>query len=223
MDKNNMSSQKSVIGRYENYMAEIRHRIDVINKVLSELETGSSLTSYREIDIEVIFLQLRHCLELIMFASLSAHYHYGYELSQKILKKEYNATKLLRFIKTKNPSFYPSPAETKPIKHPNGLFEAVPITEGFLTQDDFCRLYDQACGWMLHAQRDNKFNKGHEELIKEATEYRNKLVRLIDCHWISLTDDICLQVLMRHPTTGTVLVMVMQSVESINREIRASG
>lgn len=207
-----MTKTDAAISKYQEYMTEIRSRTDVINRAISKLQRGDALTGYRESDIELIYLQFRHCLELIMFASLSAHYAHGYELSQKLLKKEYNATKLLRFLKAKNAKFYPSPMETGDIKGEDGIWQTTPVTEGFLTQDDFCRLYDQSCGKLLHAQRTSKFRGGHEELIEEATFYRDRMMKLLNCHWITLTEDISFRVIMRNAKTGAVAINVMKLV-----------
>ena len=145
----------------------------------------------------------------MMFASLSAHYEYGYDLSQKLVKKEYNATKLFRFLKTKNPKFYPNPVEVNDIKDDNGVFQTIPVTEGFLTEEDFCNLYDKACGKLLHAQRTSKFDGNHEELAEDALYYTNRIIKLLNCHWIYLSEDIAFRVLVKGSMVGGVTINVM--------------
>lgn len=207
-----MTKADTAISKYREYMTEIRFRTDVISRAISTLQSGDALTGYRESDIELIYLQFRHCLELIMFASLSAHYAHGYELSQRLLKKEYNATRLLRFLKDKNPKFYPIPMESGDIKGEDGIWQTIPVIEGFLTQDDFCSLYDQSCGKLLHAQRTSKFKDGHERLIENATFYRDRMMKLLNCHWVTLTEDISFRVIMRDAETGAVGINVMKLV-----------
>lgn len=215
-----LSKQDTAIGRYCVYMKEIRYRIHVIDEVLSELKKGGALSGYRESDIELVYLQFRHCLELIMFSALSAHYAYGYDLSRKFLNKEYNATKLLKFIKTKNPEFYPRPVEPRDSIGPDGIKETVAITEGFLTQEDFCKLYDRLCGKMLHAQRKPKFRSNHTQLIAEAVYYRDRMIKLLNCHWVQLTKDISFSVIMKTSNDGEVAVTVMKKIGSVERKIR---
>jgi hypothetical protein len=195
-------------------MKEIRYRTDVINKAISSLQNGGALTGYKESDIELIFLQFRHCLELMMMGSLAAHHAHGYKLTQRFLKKEYNASKLLRFIKAKNPKFYPSPVKVRGDKGEDGRFVTEPITDGFLTQDDFCKLYDRACGRMLHAQRKSKFAGRHDQLIEEAVYYRDRLMKLLNCHWINLTDEIAFAVFMVDSKTGEVGLNVMERIDA---------
>lgn len=209
---NTLTNTDTAVSKYRAYMTEIRYRTDVINRAISSLQGGGALTGFRESDIELIYLQFRHCLELIMFASLSAHYAHGYDLSQKLVNKEYNATRLFRFLKSKNPKFYPIPVEPKDTKDEEGRFQTIPVTEGFLTQDDFCNLYDKSCGKLLHAQRKSKFEGGHEKLIEDAIYYRGRMMKLLNCHWIDLSKDISFRVIMRDAQTGEVGLNVMKVV-----------
>lgn len=207
-----MTKVDTAISKYREYMTEIRSRTDVINSAISKLRRGDALTGYRESDIELIYLQFRHCLELIMFASLSAHYAHGYDLSQKLLHKEYNATRLLRFLKAKNPKFYPSPVKCGDIKGEDGIFQTTPVTEGFLTQDDFCSLYDRSCGKLLHAQWTSKFKDGHEKLVEDVAFYRDRMMKLLNCHWVTLNKDISFRVIMKDAETGAVGINVMKLI-----------
>ncbi len=209
-----MNKQNAAMKRYVGYMTQIRTRTDVINKALHELGAGRAVTGYRECDVELIYLQLRHCLELMMLASLSAHYANGYSLSQKFYKKEYNATKLLRFIKTKNPNFYPRPVEGQDSVDLDGIRQTVEIRDGFLTQTDFCKLYDRICGKMLHAQRETKAQNDLAQKIKDAVYYRDRLVRLLNCHWIHLTEDTCYRVIMRDRDDGEVKINLMTKISN---------
>ena len=207
-----MKKQDAAIEKYRNFMREIRYRTDVINRTLSTLKNGGALTGFRESDIELVFLQFRHCLELMMFASLSAHYHTGHELSRKILNKEYNASKLLRFLRTKNPKFYPKPVEIGDKKNEDGMYLVEDILDGYLTENEFCTLYDKTCGKLLHAQRTSKFDDNHDELVSEALAYRDKMMNLLNCHWVHLNDAISFRVVMRDAQTGDVGINVMRYI-----------
>lgn len=186
--------------KYRNYMREIFCRLRAVDLALSKLTKATALTGYKETDIEFIFLQFRHCLELMMFAAVSANYHYGTEISEQILRKEYNASKLMKFIKQRNPKFYPQPIESYYKVNFDGTSKTIPVINGFLTQADFCTLYDKVCGQMLHAQRKPKFGQDHTSLIEESEYYRDRLTRLLSYHWIQLRDDICFQVVRKDIT-----------------------
>ncbi len=155
---------ETAIEKYRGYMREIRYRTTVMDNTLALLEKNESLTGYRETDIEIVFLQLRHCLELMLFASVAAQHSYGHKLSGKIIDREYNATRLLRYIKRVNPKFYPLPVKAKGEQDEKGVFKTAPLAEGFLTEKEFCILYDRTCGPLLHANRKPKFGEKLEEL-----------------------------------------------------------
>lgn len=83
-----------------------------MSNVLDLLKKEDSLTGYRETDLEIVFLRLRHWLELIMFASVVAHQSLGHKLSKKIVEKEYSASRLFKFIQLANPKFHPKPVKS---------------------------------------------------------------------------------------------------------------
>lgn len=202
----------TAIEKYAIYMEEIKSRIVVIDRAISSYERGGSLTGFVESDIELIFLQFRHCLELIMLASLVAHHHQGIALSKKFYDKEFNATKLLAYMKSVNKGFYPKPMTDLPEKNEKGQFQAVDSDRDYLKIDDFKELYDRVCGKMLHAQRSSKFFNMKDELIKQSTVYRNKIVALLECHWIHFDDKSIIRTIMNEKETGRVAVNILDYV-----------
>ena len=203
---------EKAIARYTDYMQEIKHRTHVIQKVLERHRDGQSLTGYRESDIELCFLQLRKCLELLMFSSINVHYEAGLKLQSKIVNQEWNATKLLKLLERVNPRFYPRPMIEKQVSQ-SGTRSMDENTKDTLTRKEFEQLYDRVCGALLHASRTAQFGGKHDKFFAEIETWLDKLVRLINLHWIHLDDEIVLHVSMQTGDTGDVQVALFKKID----------
>jgi len=138
-------SVEKLIEQYANYMEELKSRIAVVSSVIERESKDQTLTGFRESDIELSFLQFRKSLELMMYASVLANYHAGLELQKHIVEGEWNATKLVKMLARHNPKFYPQALEP-PIELGPGKKHADEKKSGYLTQEEFCILYDRVCG-----------------------------------------------------------------------------
>ena len=65
----NLQTMSTNINIYVTQMAEVRHRLGLVQAVLA----GSVRTGHQAFDAELIFVQLRKALELIAFGSLCAN------------------------------------------------------------------------------------------------------------------------------------------------------
>lgn len=191
------------IGRYRDFMRRIKYRTDVVRRCETIYQCGSSVTGYRETDIGLCYLQLRKSLELMMFASVIAHDTFGRELDKKVRDKEWNAVRIVKEIERVNPRFYPAP-----VNHATPRFGA-----DVLTITDFQRLY-RRCGDMLHAKREDVYGDRIPSHFREISEYCTKLVRLLDHHWVHITDEIALAVLMHTEPDGEVQVAELEKIGS---------
>ena len=196
--------------QYAVYMREVKQRTHVVSNVVARYNAGSSLTGYRESDVELAFLQLRKCLELVMFASLVAHYHSGVSLQKRLAEKEWNATKVMAFLARVNPKFFPKPLRR--VLEPDGKMSQVHPVEGAMTKAEFSKLYDQLCGHYLHASRTPAFAGKHETLFNEISIYLGKLVTLLNHHWVTVTEDWEFAVVMQSDTDGDVHVALLEAV-----------
>lgn len=189
---------------------ELKYRMDAIHRYFDEHKKGTSLSGYRETAIEFCFLQFRKCLELMMYAGVVTHCAEGIKLQNNIVNNEYNATKMLKFLRRANPSFYPRPVKggikNKDIRTVDGL------SDGFLTQQEFCRLYDQICGGLLHAKRRDQFEGKHGEYFIEIELWLSKHKTLLNHHWIHITEKIAIAVVMRSDVNGKVHVALLEKV-----------
>jgi hypothetical protein len=187
-------SVEKLIEQYANYMEELKSRIAVVSSVIERESKDQTLTGFRESDIELSFLQFRKSLELMMYASVLANYHAGLELQKHIVEGEWNATKLVKMLARHNPKFYPQALEP-PIELGPGKKHADEKKSGYLTQEEFCILYDRVCGPLMHASRKPQFAGRYDELFSEIRQWRDKLIGLLNHHWIYLTEEIRLAVL----------------------------
>lgn len=201
---------KQAIHKYANYMKEIKYRTDVIDRCIGKHKKGESLSGYKETDIEICFLQFRKCLELIMYATVITHYAEGIKLQKRIVESEYNATKMLKFLRRVNPNFYPRPvkdtANNKDIRTVDGL------VDGYLTQKEFCHLYDRICGGLLHAKRQDQFSEKHDEYFDEIELWLSKLTTLLNHHWVHISEEVAVSVIMQTGVGGEVNVALLQKV-----------
>jgi hypothetical protein len=204
-------ANEKLIEQYIVYMEEIKSRVGVVSSVIDHQSRNATLTGFRESDIELSFLQLRKCQELMLFAAITASYHAGLELQRHIVEGEWNATKLVKMLSRHNPKFYPQALES-PIEAQPGHKYTNEKKDGFLTLPEFCRLYDRVCGPLMHAARKPQFAGRYEEHFTEVRQWRDKLIGLLNHHWIYLTEELRLAVLMKTNINGAVQVSVMKKL-----------
>ncbi|MBL9051769.1 MAG: hypothetical protein JNK19_16775 [Tabrizicola sp.] len=193
---------------YSSFMQEIKERVNVISRALEKHANASSLTGYRESDIELCLLQLRKCFELVMLASITAHYHRGIELQNKLVQNAWNATTIMKFLGRVNPEFFP-----KALSRSNEKVEDAWVmveVDGALTKEEFGVLYDRVCGKYLHASRDRTLLNDHDRLFKEIGDWLSKLTKLLSSHWVKIDEEIVFAVLMQTDATGDVQVALFE-------------
>jgi hypothetical protein len=163
-------------------MEEIKVRLSVFDFFL----TGDGDALYKPTMIETVCLQLRKILELVAMASLVANKD-AYSEAHKSFAKHWNAKRLLQDIEKLNPDFYPRPVVLAPPKSSEAKLHFIDRDGDYLTKDEFVEIYLR-CSKMLHA--DNPFAKkvDYKEYEKELPKWREKIVNLLDLHWISLLD-----------------------------------
>lgn len=205
-------STDQAISRYREYMREVKDRIAVIERALIAHRNEGTLTGFQESDIELCFLQFRKCLELVMFASLVAHFHAGVDLQRHMYEKEWSASKLLNFLKRTNPDFFPK-ALSRVNSENGGLSEMIEV-QGSLSIREFSELYDRVCGPFLHASRKSAFLGKQEELFGEIEDWFRKICRLLNSHWVKVNEETVFAVLMETNTGGSIQVAIFSEFPS---------
>ena len=123
---------------YVNCMEEIRDRISVVESIGQHRVS----TGFAACDRDVVFLQLRKVLELVVFASLTANKE-KYALAHAGFAGHWRAKRMLEELEKINPDFYPTPV-APPVLQADGIKHLALVTDGFLTKEDFATLYDTA-------------------------------------------------------------------------------
>jgi len=164
-------------------MHDIKHRLGFIKSTL-ESNIYGQLKRY---EAEIICLQFRAVVELILLANLSAHKEW-YSKGFDKLKKEWRISNIIKFIESVNPDFFPIPLQEK-IKNYSEMNPQILSVENIkeaLTKDDVIDIYD-TCSNMLHAQ--NPFDSQKDfEMGDTFLKWWNKIVELLDVHTIQLVD-----------------------------------
>lgn len=136
--------------RYANLMEEIRIRLwfteqvggDLLRPVRGDLEPGDALR------FESLILQLRKVLELLAFATLSAHERQAVAVDPE-LARMWKAKKILDLVGKVNPAFFPAAMLREVVEA--GHMRLLPsFGRPLFGKQDFVQLYD-ACGEFLHA------------------------------------------------------------------------
>ena len=174
--------QHSATGRYVNCMEEIRGRVSVVEAVGQHRVT----TGLQRCDIEIVFLQMRKVLELIAFASLTANKE-KYSLAHAKFAEHWNAKRMLEELAKINPAFYPIPM-AHPVLQPSGMKHWEPLTEGFLTRDDFVKLYDTASEF-LHVTNPFTIKDPQMQMAYSLKGWVERIKALLALHMMTLVDD----------------------------------
>jgi len=168
---------------YLDQMEEIKQRVAAIKK-LSEISRGQLGLN---VITECIYLQFRKILELIAMSSLVANKQALQEMERSIKKlgKKWNGEEILKIVERINPDFYPVPVIETPSQEPMFKMNLVDKTDGFLSREDFSRLYN-LCGDILHA--DNPLGKktDYKALLIEGPRWEGKILELLGPHKITL-------------------------------------
>lgn len=144
-------------------------------------------TGYLITDVELLCLQFRKILELIALSSLVANKK-EYSKQHDKFARHYNARLILQDLERVNPNYYPEPTK-QIVKEIDGqtLFELQPVTEGFLTKEEFLEMYEK-CGGMLHAENPYGHNRDVKKLKEKFPVWLSKIIKLLNHHNITLVD-----------------------------------
>lgn len=210
---------KKAAVKYEVYMNEIKQRIDSCLKIINA-PTGSSITGFVQTDVDLVYLQIRKTLELIMFGSTVMHKSIGLNL-KKGIEKEWNASKLFTVIEKKNPYFFPIPVKFGPSRVPNTDFEHLNVNQSekpYLTKEEFKTLYNKVCGKFAHANSKGNYGKNPIGLIDEARIYIRKIINLLDHHTVELNNDKLLVAKTSLEKNNFFQVLVADMIEPVDDE-----
>jgi hypothetical protein len=175
------TKQRAALDLYAGLMEEVKVRLSSIDIAIAG-RMGLAGPMVREF----CFLQLRMLCELIALGCLTAH---GDILAGTKLRKEYAADKIVDQLEKLHPHFYPR-ACTQSTKSPTG-FDAVIMTDGFLTKPDLLKLYGK-CGDALHRGSLKKLlslETPTQIHFSDIVSWRQRITTLLNYHAIFLLDN----------------------------------
>jgi hypothetical protein len=162
-------------------MERVRHHVGIADRVFArEIDAGD-----QDLNAELIFLHFRKALEEIAFASLAANRE-KYSAARAGFATEWNARRMLGFVRNVNPNFYPVPLKP-PVETSPGHKFFDRIVDGFLTQDDFVTLYDGSAE-VLHCR--NPYAHGDPTInVKYAVDDWSRSIKtLLGWHFVQIVD-----------------------------------
>ena len=185
-------------------MGRIRHRLNVVQAIVS----GGIKLGDENQATELIFVQFRKTLEQIAFASLSANKEKYAEVHANF-SNHWQAKRMLDIMDAVNPNFYPVPLPAPLEIAPGNKYLGEPLTDGFLTREDFILLYDRSSE-ALHTR--NPYKEGDDTIQIKYTvqEWIARFQRLLSWHYATLlTGDVWL---VNIPCEGDVRVYPLTPV-----------
>lgn len=193
---------------YADCMEEIKNRTSVIGGFLN----GELTARYLQTTAECIGLQLRKILELIALASMVANQP-EYRRHRRHFHRDWNGKRILDTLQSANPGFYPVPTTQVRDPQTGRVVETRKIESGFLTKNDYAKLYD-ACSGILHAT--NPFSKERQDarsFLDNTPVWLERIRVLLNHHQIQLLDsDKQIWVLMEAKSDGKAWVYEFQRV-----------
>lgn len=163
---------------YCNCMEDVKSRL----KLIRAITEGHSPLGAEGLDGEVICLLLRKVLEQTAFSSLVAH-RATYEAVHNDVGSIWRAKRLLERLEKLHPDFYPAPVRRGVSQHLGVQHHFEPVTDGFLTKDEFVFLYDTASNgihtWNPFKEAERAINFQHP-----IAEWVVRIGALLDHHLV---------------------------------------
>jgi hypothetical protein len=165
---------------YCDCMSRIRDRINVVQTIAP----GGIKIGHADQTAELIFVQFRKSLEEIAFASLSANKEKYSEVHANF-SRHWRAKDMLAVMDTVNPNFYPVPLPPPVEIAPGRKHFEEPLTDGFVTKDDFVFLY-RCSSEALHVR--NPYREGDRtiNIRYDVQEWVARFQKLLSWHCATL-------------------------------------
>lgn len=178
-------SQVEAMNLYANLVAEMRLRIDIIQKA-----TAGSTGLIAPLVKEFCYLQLRMLCELIALGCLVAH---GDIKATTKLKGEWSAKEIIRRLGQLQPDFFPSPQIIKPSTNPayiNEIHGPKGRNIDYLTKEELINLNGK-CGTIVHRGSLKKLLSESVSIqlhFPDIDAHLTKIRNLLRTHAIFLSD-----------------------------------
>jgi hypothetical protein len=185
---------------YWTIMTEIKQRLEVIHGVYKESKRLPGFASR-----ELVYLQIRMICELIGLACLTAHGDMA-KAQTKNIRDTHEPGKILKHLDDLHPLFYPRPVDQ--LLAADGALDGIVLSKkDSLSKTELPKLYG-LCGDVLHQHSISKFNAKKEWNPEETAVWVNKIISLLNRHFIVLSDQKrAIYIMMQTKETGKVTVL----------------
>lgn len=177
--------EEKLLKEYAGRIKDIVRRSEAIVAIFDCL--GASIPAI--VVTEIVYLQLRHMLELLARALLA--------VNEGVVSKEgaqRQAPDILDHIKAANADFYPIPRH-KRSSQPDGVIPIPERKDDFLTHEKFVTLYNE-CNQILHAHlpksgAKDRFSSVEEckQRLEAAGRWNDRIARLLTHHEFRVRGD----------------------------------
>lgn len=165
---------------YCNLMSEIKMRTSAIVEILK----GRATTTYQNTNIEFMCLQIRKILELISMGSLVVNRE-EFDAIGKKYSEYWNAKLILQDVERLNSDFYPIPIQVIQSNEPEVVNELKKLNSGFLTREDFVKIYDK-CGRIMHSYNPFGSKIDYEFYNANIKNWLNLIIGLLNTHLVHI-------------------------------------
>ena len=184
-----MKVKPEQLREYARRMQEIVRRTAAIDQI-KRVGTGVPWI----VITEVVYLQLRHTLELLATALLTVNKQAIAKLADPGMRS-WHALDILRAIAEINDEFYPVPTKDG-ARDEFGAIEIIEKKGDFLTQEKFITLYD-VCGQILHTRNpfarkptlSVRTKQDCERQLKAGQRWQSRIARLLTHHRFKVAGD----------------------------------
>lgn len=201
--------------KYKKNMHEIKERMSVIQDMESSHAEKKIFTGFIEIDIDLLYLQLRKINEIIMFSCIVASEAAERQLNAD-LRRGWELKKIKNSLEKINQNYFPYPV--KVVEKEGGGFEISKYDKAdrvYLTEEELFAIYKNASDY-VHAKREYQYGSVEERFksLHKGFEYASKITRLLSHHWLPISDSMDFAVIMEYGENKDVQVILMEKVDA---------
>lgn len=166
--------------KYINYMTDIKNRINFLS--------AYDFTSIpKQITVEIIAIQFRKIVEMIIFSSLVANKE-KYNAIHCDFAKHWRIKDIIKKIKGFNKDYLPIPV--KEIEGDNGekLWD-YPSGTAYFTESELVEIYNES-GGILHSYKPFQSNKVNiDRFLSKVSGRKDKFISTLNCHQVHPLND----------------------------------
>ncbi|PWV78270.1 hypothetical protein [Halomonas sp. A11-A] len=197
--------------RYKNNMREIKERMSII-QAMEECHSKQKLfTGLIEIDIDLLYLQLRKINEVIMFSCVIASEAAEKQLNAD-LRRGWELNKIKRSLERLNQNYFPYPVKVVNTEDGGCKIEKYDKDDRvYLTEDELFDIYKDASNY-VHAKRSYQYGSKEERfrILHKGFEHASKITRLLSHHWLPINDSLEYAVIMEYGDKKDIQVILME-------------